>query len=202
MSFKNWSLPKTLPFILIIVGLVGVYCSFVLSQDKIHLLENPAFVPGCNLDPILSCGSVIITKQATAFGFPNPFIGLAAFPVLATVGLAMLAGARLKRWFWLSLEAAMLAGLAFAYWLLFQSIYRIHALCPYCLVVDVVIITGAWYVTLYNIDKKHIKLPAGKPQKVYDWIRRRHLDILILWFLIIIGLILKHFWYYYGKHLF
>jgi hypothetical protein len=64
----------------------------------------------------------------------------------------------------------------------------------------VVTITCFWYVTLYNIDQKHIKLPKGKAQQVYGWIRRHHLDILVLWLLIIAGLILKHFWYYYGKN--
>ncbi len=63
----------------------------------------------------------------------------------------------------------------------------------------VVSITAFWYVTLYNIDQKNIRLPkkAGKP---YAWIRRHHLDLLVLWFLIITALILKHFWYYYGRN--
>jgi len=44
-----------------------------------------------------------------------------------------------------------------------------------------------------------VRLPEGKAQLIYAWVRQHHLDILVLWFIIIIGFILKHFWYYYGK---
>ncbi len=199
MTSKNLSLEKTLPYLLLIVGLIGYACSFVIMFDKIQILKNPGYIPSCSLNPIISCGSVMQSKQANVFGFPNPFIGLGAYPVLAAIGLAMLAGARFKRWFWLTLNAGIALGLTFAYWLLCESVYRIHALCPYCLAIDVVTITIFWYVTLYNIDRKHLRLPKGTATATYVWIRRHHLDILVAWFIIIIGLILKHFWYYYGK---
>lgn len=202
MPFKNWSLPKALPYILIICGLIGTYCAFVLSQDKIRLLQDPGTNLSCSLDPIISCGGVILSKQAAAFGFPNPFLGLAGFGALTTIGVALAAGAAFKRWFWLLLEAGMLFALGFVHWLFYQSVYSIGALCLYCMTVWVITITSFWYITLYNIDKKHIRLPKGKAQKIYLWIRQHHLDLLILWLLIIAALILKHFWYYYGKHFF
>ncbi len=40
---------------------------------------------------------------------------------------------------------------------------------------------------------RHHRLRGGNP-----WVRKHHLDLLILWLLIIFLLILKHFWYYYG----
>jgi uncharacterized membrane protein len=201
MSTKNWSLEKTLPYILLVVGFIGVFCAFVLSQDKIRLLENPNTHLSCSLDPILACGGVISSTQAHAFGFPNPFLGLAGYAAVATIGVAIIAGATFKRWFWLVMEAGLLFAIGFIHWLFFQSVYRIHNLCLYCMVVWVVTITSFWYVTLYNIDQKHIRLPKGRAQAVYPWVRRHHLDILVLWLLVIAGLILKHFWYYYGRHL-
>lgn len=200
MSAKNLSLQKTLPYILLIGGLIGYICSFVIMFDKIRILNDPHYIPSCNLNPIISCGSVMQSKQANVFGFPNPFIGLGAYPVVAIIGVAILAGAKFKRWFWVGLEAGLGLSLAFAYWLLFESVYRIHALCPYCLGVDVVEITVFWYVTLYIFDNKLLRLAKGRPQKIYDWIRSHHLDILIAWLLLITAIILKHFWYYYGKH--
>lgn len=201
MNFKNWSVKKTLPFILIVCGIIGVYCAFVLTQDKIRLLENPNTLLSCSLDPIISCGDVITSKQGSAFGFPNPFLGLAGYAAMITIGVALLAGATFKRWFWLALEAGTLFAVGFVHWLFFQSVYNIGALCLYCIAVWIITITSFWYVTLYNIDKKHIRLPGAKAQRIYGWIRRHHLDILILWFLVIAGLVLKHFWYYYGRHL-
>jgi uncharacterized membrane protein len=201
MAFKKINLANALPWILLIGGIIGYICAFIIMWDKVKLADNPNFVPSCSLNPVISCGSVMKSKQANAFGFPNPFIGLGAFPAVAVVGGAMLAGARFKRWFWLTLQAGYTLGIIFAYWLLFESMYRIHALCPYCLTIDVVMTITFWYLTMYNIDQRHIRLPKGKAQKVYGFIRKHHLDLLVSIFIVIIAVILKHFWYYYGQHL-
>lgn len=200
MFYKNWSVKKALPYILIICGLVGLYCAFVLSQDKIRLLENPDTHLGCSIDPIIACGNVITSKQGHAFGFPNPFLGLAGYAAMATIGLTILAGATFKRWFWLALQAGSLFALGFVHWLFYETVYSIGALCLYCMAVWVITITSFWYITLYNIDQGHIRLPKGRPAKVYTWLRRHHFDILIVWFVILAALILKHFWYYYGRN--
>lgn len=199
MSFKNWSLKKALPYILIVAGIVGYASAFIITYDKLQLASNPSFEPSCNLNPVISCGSVMQSEQASVFGFPNPFIGMGAFPVLAFVGIAMLAGARFKRWFWLGLNAGLILAVVFVHWLFFQSVYRIEALCPWCILVWISTITSFWYVTMYNHDQKNIVL-KGSLHKAHVWVRRHHLDLLILWFLIIAGLILNHFWYYYGRN--
>lgn len=199
MRFKNMTLAKALPWILVICGTIGLVCAFIISYEKIQLLIDPKFVPDCNLNPVISCGSVMESDQANAFGFPNPFIGLMAFPLVIATGMAMLAGAKLKRWWWVGLQLGTIFGLGFVHWLFFQSTYRINALCPYCITVWIVTITTFWYVLLYNLRAGHIALPA-RCKPVADFLQRHHLDILVLWFLIIAGFILKHFWYYYGHY--
>lgn len=194
------TLSKTLPYILAAAGSIGAYCALVLSIDKIRLLENPNTHLSCSLDPILACGNVISSSQGHAFGFPNPFLGLMGYAAVATLGIALLAGATFKRWLWLAMEAGLVFALGFVHWLFYQSVYNIQNLCIYCMIVWTVTITAFWYVTLYNIDQKHIRLPKGRAQNVYSWVRRHHLDILVLWLLIIAGLILNHFWYYYGRN--
>ena len=199
MNNFKFSLQKSLPYILFIVGIVGILCSFFITYDRMQMLENPQFVPNCNLNPVIACGNILSSKEGSAFGFPNSFIGLAAFAVIATIGAAMLAGAKFKRWFWLSLNAGMVFGVAFCMWLFYHSVYVINSLCPYCMGVWAITITAFWYVSLYNFDNKFLTIPKSY-QKVYTWIRVHHLDLLILWILIIGVLILKHFWYYYGRN--
>jgi uncharacterized membrane protein len=141
------------------------------------------------------------SKQANAFGFPNPFIGIVGFSIVTATGMAILAGAsKLKRWYWLGLQAGTVFGVAFIHWLFFQSVYRIGALCPYCMVVWVMTITLFWYVTLYNVQTGVIKL-RGQLQQIGFFLRRHHLDILLVWFLVIAFFILKRFWYYYGQYI-
>ena len=88
------------------------------------------------------------TDQAEVFGFPNPLLGLAAFPVLAATGAGLLAGARYRPWYWLGLQAGVTLGAVFVVWLIFQSLYRINALCLYCMVVWAVVIPTFWTVTV------------------------------------------------------
>lgn len=197
--FKHVTLAKALPWLLVVAGVIGLICSFVLTLDEVHLLKNPHYQPSCNLNPVISCGSVMKSSEAHTFGFPNPFIGLAAFAVVITVGVALLAGAKFKRWFWLSLQLGTLFGVLFVHWLFFHTVYHINALCPYCMVVWVATITSFWYVLLFNIEKDYIKL-SGAWARIANFARRHHLDILIFWFLVITVLILQHFWYYYGHY--
>jgi uncharacterized membrane protein len=193
-------LVRILPWLLVVCGIIGVIASFAITVEKFDLLKNPAYHPVCDLNPIISCGSVMQSKQASAFGFMNTYIGLIGFPVLVTAGVAMLAGAQFKRWFWRGMQLGLTFGVAFAYWLLFESVYRIHALCPYCLSIDIVITATFWYVTLFNFYSGNIALPA-RLKKAGAFIKGHHLDLLILWYIVVIFVILHHFWYYFGQHL-
>jgi len=200
MKRPKLTLGKALPFILIIGGIIGIICSLILTYDQIKIWENPNYQPACSLNPVVSCGSVINSKQGDIFGIPSPFFGLLAFPVLITVGVAMLAGARFKRWFWRGLELGAAGGVIWALWLFFVSLYRVHALCPFCLTVDVVVYTLFWYLSLYALQEGHVRLPR-RLTGAGTFVRRHHLDILVLWLALIAAFTLKHFWYYYGPKL-
>jgi uncharacterized membrane protein len=201
MSKPKLSLSAVFPYLLIICGTVGLIASFILTYDTLAISKNPNYVPSCNLNPVLSCGSVINTAGDKILGLPYPYYGIAAFAVLVAMGFGILAGARYKRWYWLAFQTAATLGTIGAYYLLLKSIYSIHALCPFCLSVDVVTTILFWYSTLYNIDSGNIKLKSTKAKNIYKWIRAHHVDLLITWFVLVIALILHHFWYYYGKHL-
>lgn len=189
------TLENSIGWLLIILGIIGFIASSTLAIEKVALLKDPNYVPSCNISPLLSCGSVMNTPQAEAFGFPNPFIGVAGFAVVVTIGAAILAGAKFKRWFWLGLQAGTLFGIIFIHWLFYQSVYSIGALCPYCMVVWSVTIPLFWYTLLYNISSGHINL-SDKWNNLFKVARRNHGNILVVWFMAIVGAILVHFWYY------
>jgi uncharacterized membrane protein len=186
---------RVIGHVLTVAGLVGTVAALVLTVEKIKLLQDPGYTPSCSINPILSCGSVMETAQAAAFGFPNALIGLVAFPVVTTVGVVVLTGARLPRWFWLGLQAGTVFGVGFVHWLFFQSVYRIGALCPYCTVVWVVAITLFWYTTLHNVHHRHLPLPARWRRGV-DVITGYHTVGLTVWFLVLAALIGQAFWSY------
>jgi uncharacterized membrane protein len=179
----------------VVGGAVGLAAAFTLTLEKVALLKNPAYVPTCSINPILSCGSVMTKPQAEAFGFPNPLLGLLGFTVVVTIGVALLGSARLPRWFWLGLQAGVTFGAVFVHWLIFQSLYVIGALCPYCMVVWAVTMPIFWYVTLHNLGAA--RLPA-RLRGLVRGVTNYHAVWLTLWYIAVLTLIGQRFWAYWS----
>lgn len=188
---------RAFAWVLLIGGLVGLVAAFVLAVEKFALLRNPDYLPTCSLNPVLSCGSVMSAEQAEVFGFPNPLIGVAAFPAVAATGAALLAGAELKRWYWIGLQAGATFGLAFVGWLIFQSLYRIGALCPYCMVVWTVTIPVFWYVTVRNAIAGVFGIGVARSSIVRVAVRW-HLVVLTTVAVFLLAIIAHRFWYYWS----
>lgn len=186
---------RLLPWLLLIGGLVGTGAAFVLTVEKIALLTDASYVPTCSLNPVLNCGSIMRTDQAEVFGFPNPLLGLAGFPVVAATGAALLAGAVLRRWYWLGLQAGVTFAAGFVAWLIFQSLYRIGALCPYCMVVWAVVLPVFWYVTLANLSRGRLGATA---RRATEAVVRNHGVLLTVTFALLVALITHRFWSYWS----
>ncbi len=194
-STQKPNLAKLLPYILIIAGAIGLIASFVITIEKLHLVQNPAYHPSCSINPVVSCGPIMESKQASAFGFPNPFIGLVGFGLVINVGVSMLAGGKFKNWYWKLFNLGTLFGILFVIWLISQALFEIKALCIYCIVVWLMTIPIFVYTTLYNLQQNHISTPV-KFEKTKQFLIRQHLNIVLLGYLIIALLILTQFWYY------
>lgn len=186
---------RALAWLLLLGGIIGFIASFVLIVEKLALLADDTYVPSCSLNPVLNCGSIMRTDQAAVFGFPNPLIGVASFPVLATTGAALVSGVRLPRWFWLGLQVGVTFGMGFVAWLIFQSLYRIGALCPYCMVVWAVVIPTFWYVSLRNASAGVFgrRVADGAVSKS---LREWHAAVLTGAVVVLLSLIAQRFWSY------
>ncbi|WP_030302686.1 vitamin K epoxide reductase family protein [Streptomyces katrae] len=152
--------PRALAWLLVLTGAAGVLAAWVITLDKFLLLEDPDFKPACSLNPVVSCGSVMQSDQAAAFGFPNPLLGLVAYGAVVCVGAGLLAGARYRGWFWLGLNAGTLFGVGFCSWLMAQSLYEINALCLWCCLTWVATLLMFWAVTAYNVRTRALPAPG------------------------------------------
>jgi uncharacterized membrane protein len=156
---------RALALLLVITGAAGVLAAWVITIDKFKILEaklaGETFTPGCSLSPIVACGSVMESKQASVFGFPNPVLGLVCYGIVICVGMSLLARARFPRWYWLTFNAGTLFGVGFCTWLMYQSLYNINALCLWCCLAWVATLTMFWYVTSFNVRNGF--LPAPRP---------------------------------------
>ncbi|MFD5597309.1 vitamin K epoxide reductase family protein [Streptomyces griseorubiginosus] len=183
---------RAFAWLLIVSGGLGALASFVITIDKFQLLQDPQFSPSCNLSPILSCASVMKSAQASVFGFPNPLLGLLAYPVVIAVGFALLAGARFRRWFWLGLNAGTLLGAGFCMWLMTQALYQIGALCLWCCLAWGVTIAAFWYTTVHNVRHGIVRAP----REVVAGMLEFHWAVPVTWYLAIVMLIATRWWEY------
>jgi uncharacterized membrane protein len=171
-----------------------LFASMTLTVEKIKILLNPSYVPSCNINPIVSCGSVMVTPQASALGFPNPLLGIVGFTVVVVTGVLVVANVSLPQWYWLGLTAGILIGAAFVHWLIFQSLYRIGALCPYCMVVWAMTMT--LLVVVLSIASRPVleSRDNAVAQLLYQW----RWSIATLWFTGVFLLIMVRFWSYWS----
>lgn len=183
---------RGLAALFVVGGLIGLIAAVVLLVEKMTLAANPDYIPSCNVNPVLSCGSVMATPQAAAFGVPNPIIGVAGFAIVAAIGVGLFAGGRYTAWYWATIQIGVTFAVIFVHWLIYQSLYVIGALCPYCMAVWAVTIPIFWYASTRNLRS------LSKETKWITALNEYRGAILTGWYLLIIVLIANRFWDYWS----
>lgn len=179
---------KIFPYILILAGLVGITTSFLLTLDKIKLLENPGVVLPCNINPLISCGPVINTWQAEIFGVPNPMLGIVGFSAVLTIGVALLLGAVFDKRFWKFFTIGVTASVIFIHWLIFESIFDIGALCLYCMITWGFVWPLFFFTIIKNIEDKIVPL-----NKFESFLTKNRYHLFFNWYVLIVLVILFKF---------
>ena len=184
---------------MLIASVASLVASFVLSVDALALAADPNADLGCNINAVISCGTVAASWQASLLGFPNAFLGLVSEPVVITLAVASLGGVRFPRWFMLSAQVVYTIGLLFAYWLFEQAMFEIGALCPWCLLITLATTLVFFEMTYVNIRDDNLFLPR-RVQSALTGFVRSNLDIMLViaWLLVLVlAVVLK-----YGEALF
>lgn len=179
---------RTTGILLLVTGVLGLLASAMLTIDKIKLLEDPNFVPGCSFDPTISCGSVMQSWQGSVFGFPNPLIGIAAFSVVIVAGVLAVGGVALPRWFWTGLAIGAAAGLALVIFLIYSSLFVIHALCLWCMLV--------WTIMPIVLATA---VAAALGPKATQQVKQGLAALVLLWYIVVLTLIAVQFWDYWSS---
>lgn len=176
----------------LVCGGIGLIAAAVLTLEKLAKLADPAYIPSCSINPVLSCGSIMDSAQSAVFGFPNPLIGLVAFPIVLTAGVALRAGFVPPRWFTVGMQLGTLLGAAFVHWLIWASLAEIGALCPYCMVVWIATMTLLWRSVAETLQL----YPRTRP--LAGRVLALHTAGPVLWCAVVLALILwrfRDFWF-------
>ncbi len=184
---------------MLVGAILSLIASFVLSVEAVEIARNPNAELSCSINVVLNCATVAAHPTSTQFGFPNPFLGLIAEPIVITVAIAGLAGIKFPRRFMFAAQIGYTLGLLFAFYLFYLSFFVIQALCPWCLLVTATT-TFVWFaITRYNIRQNNLYLPKHIAKKAQQFVDRDYdkLALFSIIFLIVIAILLK-----YGKALF
>lgn len=145
----------------IVAGVIGWFASFELLTEYIKTLKDPDYLPNCSVSILVTCGPNMDSWQGSLLGFSNTILGVAGFVAPIIVGVALLAGATFRPWFWYLYQLGLLAGFVFVCWLQYQSIFGLGTLCPWCMVVWAVMIPLWWVSAVGPYASGEIPLSAA-----------------------------------------
>lgn len=122
-------------------GAIGLVASIMLTLEAYWRALKPKTVFSCDVNAKLSCSAVAGSWQSTLIRLPegpvpNAVLGIAAFTVILTLGVVYACGVRMPTWFNWLFRLGVVLELVFASWLLYQSMFVIKAMCPWCLAMD------------------------------------------------------------------
>ena len=180
--------------IMLFFSAVALVTSLILSAETLALARAPKKLLSCDFNSVVSCSRVAQTWQAeiVKFGelsFPNAFFGIAAESVFVTLAVIGMVRVRVPRWFAICTWLGGLCALVYAYWLFSQSMFVIHALCPWCIVL--MFSTTMQFISLTHASVSSQKLLVKRFSLVESYYRLRY-DLLIdvLWIAALLTLIL------------
>ncbi len=157
---------------MLVSSTLSLVASLVLSYDAIKLAEAPTNKLSCDLNAVISCGKVAKSWQSSLLGFPNSFLGLMLEPVIITVAIAGLGLVAFPRLFMRVAHIGYGLGLLFAFWLLSQSLFVIHALCPWCLLVTISTVTVFSTITRISLMENIWNFSESRHQQIVDLLNR------------------------------
>lgn len=177
--------------VLLVGSVIGWISALELLMGKLFLLENPGATLSCDVNPFVSCGSVMMSWQASTFGFPNMAIGLAGFAIMGVVGALMLnKNTKLPEWFsWASL-GGMVFAFGFVNFLAYSAIFVIRSLCLWCMVIWAVV-APMFFLRLANIVEEKQWHEKHRGLSIF-----RHWIVLsVLWYVLVIVIIFVKFFH-------
>ena len=166
-----------LAYVFMLVGAsIALLASIVLSIEALELARNKDAVLPCSINAVLNCATVASSSAASVIGgIPNSFFGMVTLPVMVTIAVAGLAGAKFPNWFMRAASAGVALGVVFAGWMIYVSVFVLQTLCPWCLTLDVgmlLMMFGFWRYglahNLLGVSKPSLRKMISFSEKGFD----------------------------------
>lgn len=129
---------------LLLAGALGLLAAFSLTMEKINGLTHPDSGASCDFSLLVQCSANLNSQAGAIFGFPNPLLGLMAWPFVLATGVLVLFSVKLPKVWWYGFFLGVTGALIFVSWLQYQSIMVLGTLCPWCMVTWFAVIPTWW----------------------------------------------------------
>ena len=140
--------------VLSLMGILGLFATFILFGEEVKVLKDANYVPPCSVNGVIDCLPTMKSWQSEVFGFNNTILGFIYYTGIFVLGFIQFFNRELNKKLWnLALLPVTLA-LTFSLWLLYNSIFVIGSVCPYCLTSCFANITIFFTVVGKNITSK------------------------------------------------
>ncbi len=197
-TLKGWRHSAAWTYgVMLFFSAVALVTSLILSAETLALARAPQKLLSCDFNSVVSCSRVAQTWQAemVKFGelsFPNAFFGIAAESVFVTLAVIGMIRVCVPRWFAICTWIGGFCALAYAYWLFSQSMFVIHALCPWCIVL--MSSTTLQFMSLSHASVSSQRLLTKRFTWVESYYRLRY-DLLVdvIWIAALVTLILSQY---------
>jgi uncharacterized membrane protein len=179
--------------LLLVCGVIGLTASVILTYDKIQLLKDPANIPACTINPIISCTSAMSSPQSEIMGMPLSIVGIMAYTALVAVSVLLIVGVKLPKQIWTMIISVALIGVLGIHYLILESIFILHIICPWCFTVWV---TMPLMFIGSCIGYKSIGLPKrlSTVDRIIGFISSNASTIAAIWYGLLVIALLSVFW--------
>jgi len=194
---KVWTAsPEIIGKILVVTSIIGLIAAFVLLRDTLEVALNPNFTPICNINPILSCTSVMAAPESKILGIPSAAFGIAGYSALLAFAALLVVGVKVPRRVWLAGFIAATIGLAFVVHLYITSIFTLGTICLWCLTTWVVTIATFWAILTHCLRQGYFMIkgwhaPSWLCALGKFWVNNAGLVLAIWYALLIFSILIK-----------
>ena len=167
-----------------VASLMGLAAAFWQMMEKLAILKNKDIALSCNFNDVFSCSNVLNASQSSIFGPPNSLIGIIMFTFFLTIALVALTGSKLANKLALVVQGLAIFMAGFTVWFLFQSTYRIQAICIFCLFIGTAVVINNAIMLRHNAQfVPRLKKLTARSADLFGWA--------LLWLIVAGAMILK-----------
>lgn len=185
-------------WVLAVGGSIGLIAMTWQASERVQMLKSPGAGLSCTFNPVVDCGAVLGHRLSAVLGFPNAFLGIIFFAILATSGLLLLSGGKFVGWFRYFVMAVSTVLMLFSIWFFGASLYVLGKICIFCVFGWIASVPIFWYGLLHYLQDSP-KVLSRAATKVLEFGNKYHLEVIILTYSVMLTLFFIRFSDYYFK---